>query len=163
MKASKFYFSKESRSDEKIRYTETDMYSIVRTILFMHAFQIAPNESIVEIINTGQVSHCEMAPNGSVVADLSVQTIVELLDSMFGAGFATVVKRVAGKCYTEYSTVWKFYPYISNIKCPSASDYINLYRFVNASTCEYSACERFITTNTSDHKIPLQENKKLLK
>lgn len=155
------YFSKESRSDEKLRFTETDLYSIIRTILFMHVFNISPEGNIVQIINTGKVTHT--IGDNVTVNILNLDTIVQLLDLLFGKGFSTVIKRVINKCYNEYCLIWKYYPYNTNIKCPSAADYINLARFVNITTCERGDCEKFITTNSTDHKIPLQQMIKVLK
>lgn len=156
-----FYFSKESRSDEKIRFTETDMYSIVRTILFMHVFNISPNEDIVEIINTGSVSHT--IGDELMVTSMSLSDMVELLDTMLGEGFSSVSKRVINKCFNEYTICWKYYTCNASIKLPSAADYVNLSKFVNISSCTYGDCERFITTNSTDHKVPLQQTIKMLK
>lgn len=153
------YFSKESRSDEKIRFTESDMYSLVRTVLFMHVYHVGPEESIVDIVNTGEVSY---AVDVSIVNHLTVDIIIELLDSLFGDGFARIVRRVVIKCYNEYCTIWKYYPYNPKLHFPSAADYINLAKFVNITECEYAPCELFIITNSTDYKIPLQQMLKIL-
>lgn len=155
------YFSKESRSDEKIRFTETDLSSIVRTVLFMYVFKVSPEESIVEIINTGTVTHT--LGENFILNVLTLDIVVGLVDSLFGNGFASVVKRVINKCLNEYNITWKYYPCISNIKYPSAADYINLARFVNVSNCKYGESEKFIITNSTDNKIPLQQSIKILK
>ncbi|ATY70245.1 GrBNV gp61-like protein [Tomelloso virus] len=148
------YFSKESRSDEKIRYTETDMYSIMRTILFLYTFRVSPNESLLEIVNTGQVNYHFGSP---VVVDLDLHGLIGLYDTIFGKNFSNVTSRVLNKCFNEYATIWQYFPYENSIKCPSASDFINCAKFVNACVAEYAPCEKFITTNGTDHKIPLQQ------
>lgn len=153
-----FYFIKETRSDEKIRFTETDLYAIIRTVLFIQVFQTSPEETLIDIINSGEVAH-----KGALKAHcLNLQTFVALVDSLFGIGFAAVASRVITKCYNEYCTNWKYYPYISKVKYPSASDYLNLARFVNVTSSDYGECEKFIIANASDHKIHLQQNKKIL-
>lgn len=158
------YFSKQSRSDEKFRYTETDLHSIVRTVLFMHVFQIAPIENAAEITNSGQVSYnitdAELILPKNI---LTIDIIVALLDDLFGENFSAVIKRVINKCFLEYCTVWRYYPYNDAIlKLPSASDYINLRKFVNTTDCEFGKCEQFIMANSTDHKIPLQQMHKIL-
>lgn len=153
------YFSKESRSDEKIRYTETDMYSIIRTALFIQVFDSSPEENIVEIVNSGQVTHIKTLNTNKPI---TISSLVDMVDSLFGTGFSFVASRVINKCYNEYVTRWRYYPYISKIKYPSAADYINLAKFVNVSVYEYGDCELFITTNSTDHKIPMQGSKKII-
>lgn len=155
------YFSKESRSDEKIRFTESDLYSIVRTVLFMYVFSVSPHENIVDIINTGEVTHT--VGDGLTVNALTLDVAVNLVDSLFGKNFASVVKRVINKCLNEYCTTWRYYLSGSNVKYPSAADYINLSKFVNIVVCEYGDCEKFIMTNSTDHHVPLQQMTKILK
>lgn len=155
------YFSKECRSDEKIRFTETELHSIVRTVLFIHVFRTTPDESILEIINTGNITY--KSDEQLTVNITTLPIFINLLDLLFGKGFATIIRRVATKCYNEYCESWRYYPFNLNIKYPSAADYVNLARFVNLSTCEYGACEKFIITNSTDNKVPLQQSTKMLK
>lgn len=156
------YLTKVSRSDEKIRYTETDMYAIVRTVLFMYCYKISPNESLDTIITTGELSYTDTnIPNHTQMLDL--KTAIELLDSLFGDNFSNVVSRVVIKCINEYKYIWRLYPYASKIVFPSASDFIKLARFVNVSTFAHSKITQFILNNSMDNKIPLQSNVKILK
>ncbi|AUQ43993.1 putative gp61-like protein [Esparto virus] len=158
-----FYLTKVARSDEKIRYTETDMYSMVRTVLFIHCYGITPMESLTQIINTGEITfECDDFPN-QLRQNLTLGIAVQLLDMLFGDGFSTVVSRMVIKCMQEYNCVWRYYPYNSRITCPSALDFIKLARFINTSTFQYSKSTQFMLNNTCDHRIPLQNTIKRLR
>ncbi|AYP97944.1 GrBNV gp61-like protein-like protein [Mauternbach virus] len=159
---SNYYLLKAPRSDEKIRYTESDMYSIVRTVLFMYCYEMSPNESLNEIINTGEISFdLNQTPNH--IKLMNISTMVQLLDSLFGDNFSYVVSRVLIKCLDEYNHLWRFYPYRSKIIFPSARDFVKLARFMNITTFKYSKVTQFMLNNSMDHKVPLQNNIKLLK
>lgn len=159
---SNYYLLKAPRSDEKIRYTESDMYSIVRTVLFMYCYEMSPNESLNEIINTGEISFdFNQTPN--YIKTLNMSIMIQLLDSLFGNNFSYVVGRVLIKCLDEYNHSWRFYPYMSKIILPSARDFVKLARFMNITTFKYSKVTQFILNNSMDHKVPLQNNIKLLK
>lgn len=155
-----FYFTKEARSDEKVRYTETDISCIVRTILFMYVFQVSTSDSLLDIINNGDVRYT--FTEFKFVNVLTTDIAKRLLDSLFGDGFSFIIKRVLSKYLIEYNRIWRNYPYINSIQLPSASDYLKLVRFVNASQCQYSTATQFILSNSQDHKIPLQSNVKFL-
>lgn len=49
-----FCFSKQARSDEKIRFSEQDMFGVVRTVTFIHVFNVTTEFSILDIINSGK-------------------------------------------------------------------------------------------------------------
>lgn len=157
-----FYLTKEARSDEKVRYTETDITCIVRTVLFIHVFEISPENSLIEIVNSGQVSY-NLEREFRIKNELNMPIIKKLLDLLFGDGFSFIVRRVIAKCFHEYNNVWRNYPYRNAILMPSAMDYLKLARFVNASLSRYTCPTKFILSNMNDHKISLQNNIKLLK
>ncbi|ATZ81526.1 GrBNV_gp61-like protein [Drosophila innubila nudivirus] len=159
---SNYYLLKAPRSDEKIRYTESDMYSIVRTVLFMYCYEMSPNESLNEIINTGEISF-DLNQTPNYIKTMNMSIMIQLLDSLFGNNFSYVVGRVLIKCLDEYNHSWRFYPYMSKIILPSARDFVKLARFMNITTFKYSKVTQFILNNSMDHKIPLQNNIKLLK
>lgn len=152
-----FYFRKASRSDEKVRYTETDIYSIVRTVLFIYAFECEPEDSLLEIINTGSLEYT-LSDNFHQVNELNIQIAKDILDHVFGKGFALVARRVVHRCLTEYHTIWQYYPFIGKLKLPSAMDIVKMARFMNASMSVYSSTTMFILENATDHRIPLQNN-----
>lgn len=157
-----YYLTKVARSDEKIRYTETDMYSLVRTVLFMYCYQISPQESLNEIINTGNITYdYNLIPHNLQL--LTLKNAVELLNQLFGDNFANVVSRMVIKCIDEYNYSWRLYPYNSKILFPSALDFIKLARFMNITTFKYSKATQLMLNNSLDHKIPLQSNIKILK
>lgn len=157
-----FYFTKEARSDEKVRYTETDMESIIRTVLFIYVFEVSTEDSLLEIINSGEVTYNLDGPI-EIKNNLSMRRINEILNMLFGYGFSFIVRRVIYKCFNEYTNVWSKYPYVDSIKLPSAMDYLKLVRFVNAPLSRYTHPTNFILNNTYDFKIKLQNNVKILK
>lgn len=255
-----FYFSKQARSDEKIRFTEQDIFSIVRTVAFIYVFNVTPDYSILDIINTGiakfyfenattkfdheryidaqegnqQVNMSENENEDNLgnnkeaniidtyalpenldytndekafnvlldrlkyedeydkrykdpmhnynllekILNASIHEIrqkqsfkirntlqlidfVKLLDRLFGKRFATIVNRPISKVYTEYITVWRYYPFISP-SLPSALDILKLHRFVNTSIPFYTKTTQFILRNALDNKVPLQSTIKRL-
>lgn len=158
-----FFFSKVSKSDDRLIYTELDMTSILRTILFTHVFKVAPCESIQDIIYNGQVTfpddnnfptNCEHS--------LSILDIRDIVDSLLGAGFCSVVSRPLKKVYSEYKHMWRYYTFGQSKRLPSALDFVHLYRFVNAPNYKLSAATEFVLSNGNDHKLPLQGNIKNL-
>lgn len=158
-----FYFTKESRSDEKVRYTETDMENIIRTVLFIYVFEFSTENSLLEIINSGEVSYNLDDRNIEFKNPLTMSCISDILNMLFGDGFSFIVRRVIYKCFREYTTVWSKYPFVNQIRLPSALDYAKLARFVNAPLSRYTLPTRFILSNTNDFKIKLQNNVKILK
>lgn len=154
-----YCLTKEARSDEKVRYTETDMHSIVRTVLFIHVFRLGPNETLLELVNTGEVTY----PSVDVQPlELDLNTACELLDGLFGVNFSRVVRRVVLSVYHEYQYSWMYYPFYSKLSTPSARDIIKLCRFMNASTSHYSNPTTFVVNNCFDHKDDLQNQLKYL-
>lgn len=154
-----FYFTKESRSDEKVRYTETDIECVVRTVMFMHVFEVSTENSLIEIITTGQCTydfeHADLMPKN----ELNARVVVELLDTLFGDNFATIVRRVISKCMQEYNMLWRNYPYTTNVKVPCALDYLKLARFVNMSLSCYAEPTLYILDNNIEPRLKHKEIK----
>lgn len=160
--SNRFWFSKEARSDEKVRFTESDMYDIIRTVLFLYVFDTQPDQTMVEIVNIGEVSF----PNCHIdnMRELTISIAADLLDTLFGRNFATITSRALVKCYTEYEMTWRYATFSrqSQILAPSALDLRKLCMFVNVTSPVYSRPTQFINNNTMDNKIPLQTNYKYL-
>jgi hypothetical protein len=124
---------------------------------------MSPNESLVDIINTGQVSYDCVDGKLQLVNRIDIAAAIELLDSLFGKNFSVVTKKELLRCYEEYEQKWKYYPFNNGIVFPSAADYVRLSRFVNIRTPTFSEATQFILTNCTDFKIPLQNNVKIFK
>lgn len=157
-----FYFTKEARSDEKVRYTETDMENIIRTVLFIYVFEMSTENSLLDIVNSGEVSY-DLDRTIELKNHLSMRRISEILNMLFGNGFSFIVRRAIYKCFGEYTKTWSKYPYVESIALPSALDILKLARFVNAPLSRYTNPTRFILTNTTDFRVKLQNKVKVLK
>lgn len=158
-----YYFMKEARSDEKLRYTESEIRSIVRTVTFMYVFDNGPIESILELINSGEEYTVRRAADQiDRLNELDVNVMVELLDSLFGEGFSVVARHSVTHVYTEYMYDWRYYLYGKSVPMPSTNDFIRVSRFVNVPSCRYSSATDFINDNVTDRRVPLQNNEKIL-
>lgn len=158
-----FYFAKVTRSDERLRFTETDMSSIVRTILFMYAFDVTPKNSMLDMINHGDVSEITRRDiKRHTPKSLSLSTARLLLDSLFGEHFATVARRAVYRTLCEYMREWRYFGVGATIRVPSANDFIKIYRFVNIISPKYSDVTNFINNNIKDNKMYLQTANKRL-
>lgn len=158
-----FYLAKVARSDERLRFTETDMSSIVRTILFMYAFDVTPKDSMLDMINHGsmsEITHRDIRRR--TPKPLSLSTARRLLDSLFGEHFATVVRRAVYRTLCEYMREWRYFGVGIAIRVPSVNDFIKIYRFVNIISPKYSDATNFINNNVRDNKVCLQTAKKRL-
>lgn len=185
-----YYFTKESRSDEKLLYTEGDIESIVRTILFIHAFRVVPRESTPEMVYSGNVTltwpnrerYFENVrddnsdhSNDTEFCDIKyedaplilynqldeISECVRVLDNLLGEGFCLVARRPLQMVHSQYMTAWRYHM-LKSIRMPSAADYIKLYRFINTVNVTYSIPTIFILQNTTDNKLPLQSREKRL-
>ena len=157
-----YYFTKVAKSDEKVFFTETNMFSIIRTVLFMHIFQLGPSDSIIDIINSGEV-HYEFPDKDYVrVKRIDFANAITILDELFGTGFSHVTRRVLNKWYLEYKTSWEYFPFVAAVKLPCADDYGKLARFVNLSTSKHNETTQFILGNDKDNRYWLQNNTKHL-
>lgn len=158
-----YYFMKEARSDEKLRYTESEIRSIVRTVTFMYVFDNGPRESMLELINSGEpYTARRSALETNRLNELDVNSLAELLDRLFGTGFSVVARHSVTHVYTEYMYDWRYYLYGQSVSMPSTDDFVRVSRFVNVPSCRYSSSTDFINDNVTDHRVPLQNNEKML-
>lgn len=161
LRHSGFYITKEARSDEKLRYTETDIRTLVRTVIFMYVFDIQICDSLTDIVNSGAINIA--IKDSKIITNLTLEIMTQLIDLLFGDNFSTIAKIAIAATFEEYQIHWKYFPYgASAITLPTAGDIIKLARFVNVTTPYYSPATLFITNNSNDHKIPLQSNIKRL-
>lgn len=158
------YFYKVARSDELMRYTETDVRTIIRVILFVYVFSISPNESIIELINTGTFSRWieEEDIDQIVCQELTLEIASYILDATLGENFSTVAKHSVALVFEEYMLRWRYFQTGYSVNAPSADDYIRVFRFVNVPLATYTPATRFVNTNTHDHRILLQGTVKSL-
>ena len=158
------YFYKVARSDELLRYTETDVRTIIRVILFTYVFSISPDESIIELINTGTFTDGvdKENLNSIVCQELTLEIANYILDATLGENFSSVAKHSVALVFEEYMTRWRYFQMGCSVSTPSADDYIRLFRFVNVPLVGYTPATKFINYNTHDHKILLQGTVKVL-
>lgn len=156
-----YYFSKEPRSDEKLRYTETDITSIIRVVLFTYVFNVSPYESLLDLVNNYDNDYVTI-DEPKIANELSLEIASTLLDKLFGHKFSTITKHSFVKIYNEYMTTWRYYLYGKTISIPSISDYLKLARFMNIPLSRYTNATTFINKNFNDHKIKLQGLVKML-
>lgn len=158
-----FYLTKEARSDEKIRFTENYMTSVVRTILFMHAFDTVPENPIDDILYKGVVWYADTAPTELVNPLHSLVECALILDTLLGEGFSTVCRRPLSEVYNRcWAKEWKYSDYYKQVQMPSALDYVRLIRLVNVTYASHTDCTMFATRNATDLNIKLQQNCKRL-
>lgn len=140
-----FYFKKEARSDEKLQFTERDMFSIIRTILFMYVFKCSPLESYSEIIYLNKLTLNEINPND--INDLTLSDIIILLDKLFGENFCRVINRHINIIYNEYKMYWRYSKFDTHILALSPLDIKKLNSFVNTPISSFTAATKFIAEN----------------
>lgn len=142
----KLYFSKEARSDEKLRFTESEITSILRTLCFTFTFTIIPQNSVIEIINSGDVVYTPISWSKlNETTDISINEFIRICDGVLGKGFTTIAQRPFQLVYKEYHTVWRFaFSCNQTIYTPSAYDFLLLRQFININSTEYSESEKFI-------------------
>lgn len=89
---------------------------------------------------------------------MDVPVMRQLIDNTFGEGMARVARRVLCKCWSEYTTVWRLYPFHpkKRLVYPSAWDCVRLIRFVNATATRYSPVTMFLLENSTDNTYPNQ-------
>lgn len=89
---------------------------------------------------------------------MDVQVMRQVIDNAFGEGMARVTRRVLCKCWSEYTTVWRLYPFQpkKRLVYPSAWDCVRLIRFVNATATRYSPVTMFLLENSTDNTCPNQ-------
>ena len=157
-----FYFAKIPRSDERVRFTEREMLTITRTVLFMYVFNASPNNSMLDMINFNNMDTVEIDDLSIVPKELTTSTAVHILDTLFGENFSMIVRRPIRMVMMEYIRNWRYYGVGETIQIPSIDDFIKVYRFVNVASPSYSQPTAFVNNNSADHKIHLQKAKKLL-
>lgn len=154
-----YFINREPKSDEKLLYTETELFSFIRTVMTMILFQTYPLQPINEIIYTGEVTFSEPIFEPT---NLSFLDCITTLDKLFGNGFTSVAVKPTTKFYAYYKTRLQFVPYGKRILLPSAWDCVALYRFLNTSNPTYSPSTRFIIDNANANKILWQQEIKHL-
>lgn len=104
------------------------VYKVVRTLLFMHTFQWAPNKSLNEIYKCGQLEYTtELVPR-----NFTLNEACAMWDTVLGKGFSVVANQAAMKCYREYADNWLTFPFNrSPVYMPSIDDYATLFEFAN--------------------------------
>lgn len=156
------YFSKESKSDEKLCFTETNILNISRTIFFMYAFNQIPRDSMYDIIYTGNVEFI-FDKNTRVKENVRFDELIYVLDSVLGSGFCRIARRPIVLLYYTYIKKWRFYNYGQRVALPSANDLVDTYRFIKTPITQLSMVSSFILSRTNtDYKVPLQQQVKRL-
>lgn len=151
------YISKASRSDERVVITESSMVAMVRTLLFMYVFQTLPEESMYDIVYSGEVNH-NLNKKRRAIEDLTLSEFVRELDNFFGKNFSKVVRRPVTLVYYEYLSKIRYFNYGENVKSPSAEDYVDLYRFIKSPVSNLTPLTEFVLSfDNSDYKTPLQQ------
>lgn len=161
-----FYLMKVAKTDELVRYTYTEMGCIVRTVLFMYAFEHSPDCSMLELIHREEPYDFDektlqqrlIQNRGPMPLDYDIAS--RLLDECFGENFSTVVAFQVKNVLNEYNRTWRYSVCGAPIHIPSNYDYVLLHRFVNVPLCMYTDSTLFVNTNLRDNKILLQSNPK---
>lgn len=152
-----FILEKRPKSDELLRYTERDIRSIIRTIIFIHVFpELTPRESLEDLVFEGRSYSFAENNNTYNINDISLEQMVRILDTLLGTGFCRIARHSVTEMYHEYMNDWRYYRFGRHVYAPSTRDYVRLARFVNAATCRYSKMSEFVNRNADDNKIPFQ-------
>lgn len=150
------YFSKVARSDEKLRYCESDIRSVLRCVIFGYVFDCWPQESLLELINKSPLMPTMHQSTRIIDCPLTFALACQLVDYMFGDNFAQVTRHSLLNVYREYEYKWRYFKYGLSVRTPSVHDYILLARFVNPTYDRYSNVVSFINANTTDDQILYQ-------
>lgn len=148
-----YYFNKEAKSDEKLLYTETQIYSLISTVLIMHLLNYYPQDSITSLIYNDNATFSTVNIS-NFNENLNVYDLKNILDSVFGHGFSFVAKKPLLKFNEFYKRKLIYVKYGTSINLPTTQDFINLYRFLNTQNPSYSSVVKFLVGNTLDHKFP---------
>lgn len=156
------YFSKETKSDEKLCLTETNVFNLARTVFFMYAFDTRPKESMYDIIYSGTLQF-PIDERTRIKESIQFEEILHVLDTVFGTDFCKIAHRPVLLLYYTYVIKWRFYNYGQRVSTPSANDIIDTYRFLKTPISQLSAVSTFILSRTNtDNRIPLQQKIKRL-
>ncbi|UDM55391.1 gp61-like protein [Phenacoccus solenopsis nudivirus] len=152
------YFSRETKSDEKIVITERVMFSIVRTLLFLFASNLDFEGDVESIIETGKIQYTYVnSTDLKFTHSLDLECCIRFFDSLFGVNFSYVVNRPLSLVYSEYQQKWRYYDYGADVLLPSILDIVIVYRFYNLINYKLNASALFLLDKDHcDHRIPLQ-------
>lgn len=127
------YFSKMSRSDELIKYTESNMESIVKVLLYFILQYNYTNVSILHFVN--------------------------MVDKLFGYGFCMIIRRPIQIVFENYrlTNLSRMTLFV-----PSELQFLMLNNFIWNTYTSYSFNDAFILQNSNDHKKQIQSNSKNL-
>ncbi|CAI6374715.1 unnamed protein product [Macrosiphum euphorbiae] len=129
--------------------------------MFQYVYQIAPHESMYDIIYSGSVTHV-LKKKTRAIDDLTLLDFTRELDAFFGEGFSKVCARPLTHLYYEYMTKLRYYNYGETVTTPSAQDYVDLYRFIKCPVSKLTAVTEYILSrNNIDYKTPLQQQVKI--
>lgn len=155
LKYNKLYFSRESKSDEKIVFTERIMHSITRTVLLFAFSNLSFEDGVEDIIERGTVVY-----NTDVLTfetNCSILDFIHFLDNFFGENFSRIVNRALSKVYEEYVYEWQYCHYDGEVYLPSALDIVLVYRFYNMVNARLSKHTQFLVDcSVRDLRIALQ-------
>lgn len=157
-----YYLTRTTRSDEKLRFTERNLCSMIKCVMFMSLLNASPENSIGELAMTANdIKYTAVIPNFVFNDVVSLCGFCDLLDHLFGVGFSLIARRTISRIWQHWLTKYR---YVSCIKIdgPSPSDYLVLYKFLNVTSPWLSDTAKFITFNSYDGKIFLQNAVKRL-
>lgn len=157
-----YYLTRTTRSDEKLRFTESNLRSMVECVMFMSLLNASPENSIGEFSMTANdVKYSEVIPNFIFNDNVPLCDFCHLLDRLFGVGFSLIARRTISSVWRRWLTKYR-YASCANIKGPSARDYLVLYKFFNVTSPYLSDTTKLVTFNTHDGKLFLQNAVKRL-
>lgn len=157
-----YYLTRTTRSDEKLRFTEGNLRSMIECIIFMSLLNASPENSIGELSMTANdIKYIEVIPNFTFNDSTSLCDFCDLLDRLFGVGFSLIARRTISSVWRQWLTKYR-YVSCMKIKGPSPRDYLVLYKFLNVTSPYLSDTTKFLTFNNRDGKIFLQNAVKRL-
>lgn len=145
------YFSKESRSDEMIKYREKDLNIIFRTLIYLIVFSANTTTDLKLLLQTEKLKF----EYGHFKVCL-ISEIAKTIDKLFGKGFCMVCRKALEYAYYTYRSNWL--KNINNVKKPSVYDYLVLNRFFNNCIDKYNEQTFFILNNSKDNSNLIQSN-----
>lgn len=143
------YFGKESKSNEKLFFTENEIKRIIRTLCFSYVFQVYPKSSIHDmlVLGTSEFNECSNS-RINIIPYITLHELVEFIDYVFGENFTTIAQRPLQQVLYEFKIVWQNAILYSNkIYQPTINDYILLHKFYNINKTEYSDALKIVLLN----------------
>lgn len=157
-----YYLTRTTRSDEKLRFTEGNLRSMVECIIFMSLLNTSPENSIGELSMTANsIKYSNVIPDFTFNDGVSLCDFCDLLDRLFGVGFSLIARRTISAVWRQWLTKYR-YMSCMRIKGPSPMDYLVLFKFLNVTSPNLSDTTKLITFNSYDGKIFLQNAVKRL-